>query len=59
MPMLCFQNEAAAKVNEKHQKELAVLKGLDLAQYAIKGSDKDWSNSLSGTTPKTLVSMKR
>lgn len=37
----CFQKEAAASIH--------------LSQYAIKGSEKDWTEALSGDTGKTSV----
>ena len=42
---LCFQKEAAASIH--------------LAQYAIKGTEKDWTEALSGTTSsKGIISVK-
>ena len=42
---LCFQKEAAASIH--------------LAQYAIKGTNKDWTEALSGTAnSKGIISVK-
>lgn len=54
------QNEAAKEVADKmKKKDLAVLKDMDLTQYAIKGSEEAWSKALKGTPKQGLISVKR
>ena len=53
------QSEAAQEVREKQKKDLDVLKGLDLSQFSIRGSEEDWGQALSSGKPAGLVSVKR
>lgn len=52
-----IQNEAAQEVQKKQEKEAAVLKGLDLSQYAIQGSEDEWKSALKGGA-KNIISVK-
>jgi len=54
-----IQSEAAKEVSEKQKKDLDVLKGLDLSQFSIRGSEEDWGQALSSGKPAGLVSVKR
>lgn len=55
-----MQNEAANEVLQKQRQEAAVLSGIDLTNYAIRGSEHDWQKALSGSNEKKgLVSVKR
>ena len=56
---ICIQSEAAREVENKQREELDVLKKLDLTQYAIKGSEGDWSNALTESKSSTMISIKR
>ncbi|XP_076114822.1 RNA cytidine acetyltransferase-like [Mytilus galloprovincialis] len=52
-------NEAANEVLQKQRQEAAVLSGIDLTNYAIRGSEHDWQKALSGSNEKKgLVSVK-
>lgn len=52
-------NEAANEVLQKQRQEAAVLSGIDLTNYEIKGSEHDWQKALSGSSEKKgLVSVK-
>ncbi|KAK2187051.1 hypothetical protein NP493_180g07027 [Ridgeia piscesae] len=51
-------SEAAKEVSEKQKKDLDVLKGLDLSQFSIRGSEEDWGQALSSGKPAGLVSVK-
>ncbi|KAI0242812.1 RNA cytidine acetyltransferase [Lamellibrachia satsuma] len=51
-------SEAAKEVSEKQKKDLDVLKGLDLSQFSIRGSEEDWDHALSSGKPAGLVSVK-
>lgn len=42
----------------KQRVELEKLKRENLEQYAIKGSEADWTNALSGKHSKSLISVK-
>jgi len=42
----------------KQKTELEKLKNQNLEQYAIKGSETEWTNALSGKHNKTLISVK-
>lgn len=50
-------DEEAKKLEKKQKKELIKLKKESLAQYAIKGTDDDWSQALKGGK-KTIISVK-
>ncbi|KOC66166.1 N-acetyltransferase 10 [Habropoda laboriosa] len=51
--------EAAAKeLKAKQKAELEKLKKENLEQYAIKGTDTDWNDALSGKKTKKLISIK-
>jgi N-acetyltransferase 10 len=51
--------EAAKKLEKKQKKELIKLKKESLAQFAIKGTDEDWSKALTQTGKKaSLISVK-
>ena len=55
-----MQNEAAEEVIQKQKKEAAVLSGIDLSNYEIRGSEQDWQKALAGSGEKKgLVSVKR
>ncbi|XP_067044164.1 RNA cytidine acetyltransferase-like [Acropora muricata] len=47
--------EAAEELKEKHKKEMAKLKLLDLSSFAISGKDEDWKEALSGNQKKVGV----
>ncbi|CAL7945133.1 unnamed protein product [Xylocopa violacea] len=49
---------AAKELKAKQKAELAKLKKENLEQYAIKGTDTDWNDALSGKKSKTLISVK-
>lgn len=49
---------AAKELKAKQKAELAKLKKENLEQYAIKGTDADWNDALSGKKSKTLISVK-
>ena len=57
--LFVVQSEAAKEVSEKQKKDLDVLKGLDLSQFSIRGSEEDWDHALSSGKPAGLVSVKR
>lgn len=50
-------DEETKKLEKKQKKELIKLKKESLAQYAIKGTDDDWSQALKGDK-KTIISVK-
>ncbi|CAG2245783.1 KRE33 [Mytilus edulis] len=53
-------NEAANEVLQKQRQEAAVLSGIDLTNYAIRGSEHDWQKPCQGQMRrKGLVSVKR
>lgn len=54
----CFQQEAGKEFKEQHKKHVASLIGADLSQYAIKGSESDWKDALTGAG-KSIISVKR
>ncbi|KMR04795.1 n-acetyltransferase 10 [Lasius niger] len=49
---------AAKELKMKQRVELEKLKRENLEQYAIKGSEADWTNALSGKHSKSLISVK-
>ncbi|XP_012146702.1 RNA cytidine acetyltransferase l(1)G0020 [Megachile rotundata] len=49
---------AAKELKAKQQAELAKLKKENLEQFAIKGSEDEWNNVLSGKKAKNLISIK-
>ncbi|XP_034194946.2 RNA cytidine acetyltransferase l(1)G0020 [Osmia lignaria lignaria] len=49
---------AAKELKAKQKAELEKLKRENLEQYAIKGSETEWSNVLSGKKAKNLISIK-
>lgn len=49
---------AAKELKAKQQAELAKLKKENLEQFAIKGSEDEWNNVLSGKKSKNLISIK-
>jgi len=49
--------EAADDFKEEHKKTVAKLVDMDISQYAIKGSDKDWRDAIKGHS-KGIVSVK-
>nr|CAI5852036.1 unnamed protein product [Callosobruchus analis] len=51
--------EAAKELKKKQKKELEKLKNENLEQFAIKGSESEWGNVLSGKGKKQLISIKR
>lgn len=52
-------NEEADKLEKKQKKDLIKLKKESLAQYAIKGNDADWNESLKKTAgKKSIISVK-
>nr|ALU63749.1 N-acetyltransferase 10 [Haliotis madaka] len=50
--------EASDKVKEKQKQEKAILTNLDLAQYAVKGSEDDWKVALTNQTKAGIISVK-
>ncbi|XP_064618603.1 RNA cytidine acetyltransferase-like [Lineus longissimus] len=46
--------EASKEVMEKQKKDLEVLKGIDLSQYAIKGSETEWGKALAAKDKKLI-----
>ncbi|KAL7020429.1 hypothetical protein ACKWTF_011533 [Chironomus riparius] len=51
-------DEEAMKLEKKQKKELIKLKKESLAQYAIKGNDKDWASALKKSDKKLVISVK-
>lgn len=52
-------NEAAGEVLQKQKQEAAMLSGIDLTNYQIRGSEQDWQKALAGSGEKKgLVSVK-
>jgi N-acetyltransferase 10 len=51
-------DEEARKLEKKQKKELVKLKKESLSQYAIKGTQDDWSNALKANGKKSIVSVK-
>ena len=52
-------NEAAGEVLQKQKQEAAMLSGIDLTNYEIRGSEQDWQKALAGSEEKKgLVSVK-
>ncbi|BFZ04227.1 hypothetical protein BsWGS_07266 [Bradybaena similaris] len=49
--------EAGDEFKVQHKKDVASIMGSDLSQYAIRGSEADWSEVMKGTG-KTVVSVK-
>ena len=56
---IVLQSEAAKEVSDKQKKDLDVLKGLDLSQFSIRGSEDDWGQALSSGKTGGLISVKR
>ncbi|KAL1506351.1 hypothetical protein ABEB36_005734 [Hypothenemus hampei] len=50
--------EAAKQLKKKQKKELEKLKSENLEQFAIKGSEEEWSKALMGKSKKTIISVK-
>ncbi|XP_030767418.1 RNA cytidine acetyltransferase isoform X1 [Sitophilus oryzae] len=50
--------EAAKELQKKQKKELEKLKKENLEQFAIKGSEDEWSKVLTGKSKKSIVSVK-
>ncbi|KAL1506350.1 hypothetical protein ABEB36_005733 [Hypothenemus hampei] len=48
----------AAKQSKTQKKELEKLKSENLEQFAIKGSEEEWSKALMGKSKKTIISVK-
>ncbi|KAG5672313.1 hypothetical protein PVAND_002447 [Polypedilum vanderplanki] len=51
-------DEEAKKLEKKQKKELIKLKKESLAQYAIKGTNEDWSKALKSGNNKSIISVK-
>ncbi|XP_065343635.1 RNA cytidine acetyltransferase [Cloeon dipterum] len=51
-------DEVAKDLKAKQKIELELLKKENLAQYAIKGSEDDWSKILSSNSTKSMISIK-
>ncbi|KAK0086567.1 hypothetical protein PV325_002971 [Microctonus aethiopoides] len=50
--------ETAAELMKKQKKELQKLKNENLSQYAIKGSEEEWTSALKSKGSKSLISVK-
>ena len=50
--------DAAEELKRKQKAELSKLKDLDFSQYAIRGTDEQWSSALDGSKAKSLISVK-
>lgn len=51
--------EAARELKKKQKKELEKLKNENLEQFAIKGSEEEWSKVLKGKNKKSVITIKR
>jgi N-acetyltransferase 10 len=53
------QLNSVQDVKAKQVKQLDALKKLNLSQYAIKGSEEEWSKALTSSATKSMISLKR
>lgn len=51
--------KAAHELKRKQKKELEKLKNESLEQFAIKGSEEEWTKVLKGKSKKNIISVKR
>lgn len=51
--------EAAKELKKKQMKELNRLKNENLTHFAIKGSEEEWQQALTGKNKKNIISVKR
>ena len=51
--------EAGAQVEKEHNKKTReILKGTDLTQFAIKGTEEQWNSAMANGTEKGTISIK-